>query len=37
MHANQKSGLAAALLMSVWGASAWAQATPDAGAIQRQI
>jgi hemolysin activation/secretion protein len=37
MHANQKTGLAAALLMSVWGAAAWAQTTPDAGAIQRQI
>jgi len=37
MHANQKSGLAAALLMSFWGTAAWAQATPDAGAIQRQI
>jgi hemolysin activation/secretion protein len=37
MHANQKSGLAAALLMSFWGTAAWAQTTPDAGAIQRQI
>ncbi len=37
MHANQKSGLAAALLMSFWGTAAWAQSTPDAGAIQRQI
>ena len=37
MHANQKSGLAAALLLSVWGPAAWAQTAPDAGSIQRQI
>jgi hemolysin activation/secretion protein len=37
MHANEKSGLATVLLMSFCGAAAWAQATPDAGSIQRQI
>lgn len=37
MHANHKTGLAAALLISVGSTTAWAQATPDAGTLQRQI
>lgn len=37
MHANHKTSLATALLISVGSTTAWAQATPDAGSLQRQI
>jgi len=37
MHSNQKHGLATALILSLCGTVAQAQATPDAGALQRQI
>lgn len=37
MHANHKTSLATVLLISLGSGTAWAQTTPDAGALQKQI
>lgn len=37
MHANHKTSLATVLLISLGSGTAWAQTTPDAGTLQKQI
>lgn len=37
MHSNPKTSLVAALMLMAGSTAAWAQANPDAGALQRQI
>lgn len=37
MHSNPKTSLVTALLITVGSSTVWAQATPDAGALQKQI